>query len=797
MGTRRAILAVVFLLVMGLCFQAGLIFSADTGKTDKSAGSTIKTVVIKIPLPDLVVSALTLDKQCRVIVTLRNNGKGPVPEETFRRGQVRMMVGARQMSIPLIKADPKGILKALGSEIKVNSGLLLDKAALVQAEVDSTRQIAESDEGNNRRSATLTPHCNTIAVKGSGGLADQGIAAKSGGSTSSVTANMPPATGLAGSGQRSGITKPMTMTMSKRRLPPPGDRPTPIPLRLDQGILLLNPTENDIYYQGETIYILGRFTRNDVAAGNVTFNLMRVGVTQPVASTNVAVARATGVPIPLTTPVNIAAGDYYITATNTESGAYGESDLFQVAANSARIDFVSPERGAVLHPGTDMNLRYQFNRRVQPGTVTFQLYHAGAVVSTQTHEYRPGSAASRGQPIHTVHWDIPRNAPRGDYAILAIHPVATGISPLFSIQPRSFGDAGPGTPTAWSISLVTPGRMPVSWPRGSTKVIAWRIAGEYPSERRFLVQLKRGAETVLTIPADEAAWHAPSTSYSLNWTIPADLPPASDYRIQVMDRNGPTEGISERDFAITGPIEVLHGGGNRYIGNPTEIEWRIAPGSSVRRLRIVLVNYLRTGGGDEVVTIAERHPASAGKYTWTVGANRKVGDRWEYDHDRGSPIVGPTKVRVYDADDAAIYGEGMVFNIEPPDLRIWTSDSNCRGGKRVHWSSSNLQSSVRVEVAAIWRGCCIFANYSYIPIPLGRYERYHILSATNHPTGNFCWKFRDTNAGYYCFCLPGQDAYVVASVPGFQYVTMVQSSGTFDMTDSGCNNSDPPWEDIW
>jgi len=782
---------------MGLCFDAGFGFSDDTGKTDKSAVSTIKTVIIKIPPPDLVVSALTLDKQCRVVLAIRNNGKGPVPEDTFRRSQARVMVGTRQVSILLIKADPKGVLKAAGGEIKVQTGLLLDKTFLVQAEVDNTRQIAESDEGNNRLAVTLTPRCEVGAAKGIVGTADQGIAAKIGGVTPSAPANLPPATSLATSGQRSGVTRPIGMAMSKRRLPLPGDKPTPIPLRLDQGFLLLNPTENDIYYQGETIYILCRITRSDVTTGNVAFNMMRVGTNQVITSTTIPVARAAGVLIPLAMPGNTTIGTYYITATNTESGAYGESDVFQVAANSARIDFVSPERGAVLNPGTDMRLRYQFNRRAQPGTVTFQLYHAGTVVSAQTHEYLPGSAASRGQAIHTVHWEIPRDAPRGDYTILATHATASGISPLFSIQPQSFGDAGPGTPTAWSISLVTPGRMPVSWPRGSTKIIAWRISGEYPSERRFLVQLKRGAETVLTIPADEAAWHAPSTSYSLNWTIPADLPPAEDYRIQVMDRNGPTEGISERDFAITGPIEVLHGGGTRYIGNPTEIRWRIAPGSSVSRLRIVLVNYLRTGGGDEVVTIAERQSVSAGECTWTVGANHKAGDRWEYNHDFGTPIMGHSRVRIYDADDPTNYGEGMVFNIEPPDLRVWTSDSSCRHGKRIHWSSSNLHSSVRVEIAAIWRGCCMFGNYSYIPIPLGPYERYHILSAGIYPTGNFCWDFRETNANYYCFCLPGHDAYVVASVAGFQYVTMVRSSGTFDMTDSRCNNSDPSWEGVW
>jgi hypothetical protein len=385
-----------------------------------------------------------------------------------------------------------------------------------------------------------------------------------------------------------------------------------------------------------------------------------------------------------------------------------------------------------------------------------------------------------------VHWEIPSDA-RGEHTILATHPAANGISPVFFIQPPSFGDAGPGTPTAWQIKLVTPGRMPVSWPRGSTKVIAWRISGAYPSERRFLVQLKRGGDTILTIPSDDAVWHAPSTSYSLNWTIPTDLPPAVDYRILVMDRNGPTEGISERDFAVTGPIEVLHGGGTRYIGNPTRIEWRIAPGSSVSRLRIVLMNSNR-GGWEEVLTIREREFVQPGKYTWTVGGNRIGYNGWEYDPDRGLPIVGPSKVRIYDADDATNYGEGMSFNIEPPDLRVWTSDSDCRNGKRVHWSSANLQSSARVEVAAIWHSNCqIGYAIGAIPIDLGPYDIYHVLSAANNPTGNFCWNFRDTNARYGCGCFPFENAYVVASVVGFRYVTLTRSSRTFDLPDSGCD----------
>jgi hypothetical protein len=62
---------------------------------------------------------------------------------------------------------------------------------------------------------------------------------------------------------------------------------------------------------------------------------------------------------------------------------------------------------------------------------------------------------------------------------------------------EGFGEGGPGHTTSWEIRVVTPGgRVPVSWPRGSTKTIAWRIDGGHPPERPFLVTLKRGADTV-------------------------------------------------------------------------------------------------------------------------------------------------------------------------------------------------------------------------------------------------------------------------------------------------------------
>jgi hypothetical protein len=149
---------------------------------------------------------------------------------------------------------------------------------------------------------------------------------------------------------------------------------------------------------------------------------------------------------------------------------------------------------------------------------------------------------------------VPGDVTYGEYHILASHSDsgAEGKSDVFSIQ--GIGEGGPGHPTAWEIRVVFPSYLGVNWPRGSIKLITWRIDGEYPSERAFLVTLMRGAESVKTISAGGAVWNGTFETYSLKWVMPTDIPLASDYRIEVVDRNGLTEGISEREFSVTRPI---------------------------------------------------------------------------------------------------------------------------------------------------------------------------------------------------------------------------------------------------
>jgi hypothetical protein len=175
-----------------------------------------------------------------------------------------------------------------------------------------------------------------------------------------------------------------------------------------------------------------------------------------------------------------------------------------------------------------MMVRYQFNQRVETGTINFQLFHDGTVLAEQTHEYHPGGAGNAPEPIRTPHLSVPSGVPHGGYTILATHPKASGFSPVFAIAP--IGEGGPGTPTAWRIHGITPGHMPLSWPRGSTHPMVWRIDGDYPDEREFIVQLKRGGRTVLTIPSDGAVWQRGlcfRLSCGLSIRIISDVQPVS------------------------------------------------------------------------------------------------------------------------------------------------------------------------------------------------------------------------------------------------------------------------------
>ncbi len=686
-----------------------------------------------------------------VHLRVRNKGKGKFTRGHYDKGRLMLSLGAKNKTWSLSRIDPKGALNK-GKYVEFDTGFKLTRRAKVQV---STAQLPSGKS----KTSLLTP--------------SERLKQKTASTFSTGHTKKTPVSPL---------------MMAKRAKPSP---PSMVPMILDRGIHILNPVGPAKYYQGETIHIIYEITREDVSDGDITFSVLsRTGTN----AGTITVPAHPGVPALLTLREDTPIGRYYISASHSASDAYGESDEFQITRNLARIDFLEPSRDDVQHTGGTMTVRYQFNRRVEPGTITFQLYHNGSVEAEQTQEYLPEGAGTMHQAIHTLHFEIPSGISYGNYTILATHPKASGFV-TFPIRPIGEGGAsegGGGTHTAWEIRLVTPGHTPISWPRGSTQIIAWRINGHYPAERAFLVQLKRGADTVLTIPAERAIWHGASESYSLSWPIPADLSPASDYRIKVVDRNGPTEGISET-FSVTGPIKVMHGGGVRYIANPTVIrfQWPLEHShTGVRSVRISVVDE----SGTEVMVLSRNQGVFSGneqRFTWNIGGNRVSEGQWIF-HGEEVPLHGGSHyaIRVSDTSDPSNYGLGSYFEVRYAGFRVWTNTSGCRHGRQIHWESP-LDASVRVSVVCLYvsgNSSCGAAQSFFHEIM--RYCGEIWISYDQPPSGSLCWRFGESSSGGYPYCScftndRGIPANIVVYPNGFRNYVYGLSS-MFHLPDRGC-----------
>ena len=128
-----------------------------------SEGPVTKT--IRSPLPDLIVERIWLDNQGYINFSLKNAGKGRIPDREHLLGVVRVKWGRdqedfffeRRSSRKKPPVDPKGVLKAPGGKVRYNTKIRLASSVKVSVLVDSAEKIAEANEKNNSRVANLTP----------------------------------------------------------------------------------------------------------------------------------------------------------------------------------------------------------------------------------------------------------------------------------------------------------------------------------------------------------------------------------------------------------------------------------------------------------------------------------------------------------------------------------------------------------------------------------------------------------------------------------------------------------------
>jgi hypothetical protein len=112
-------------------------------------------------LPDLTVEGLSLDKDCCLVIRLKNVGKGPVPQKAWHFEfmdycAVSIYSGDKQIACsPLVAIDPDHALEPPGGVLVFKTDLKIKNKTLITVIIDSTANVSETNKQNNKASATL------------------------------------------------------------------------------------------------------------------------------------------------------------------------------------------------------------------------------------------------------------------------------------------------------------------------------------------------------------------------------------------------------------------------------------------------------------------------------------------------------------------------------------------------------------------------------------------------------------------------------------------------------------------
>ena len=117
--------------------------------------------------PDLVVEKIWLDDACQINFRIKNAGGGAIPDAEHAMAMVRIVFGKQFKEFPYgsasaageIPVDPGEALKAPGSAVEFNTGIIIDSVMNVSVFADSRGNIKESNENNNSRTQQLNPQC--------------------------------------------------------------------------------------------------------------------------------------------------------------------------------------------------------------------------------------------------------------------------------------------------------------------------------------------------------------------------------------------------------------------------------------------------------------------------------------------------------------------------------------------------------------------------------------------------------------------------------------------------------------
>jgi len=135
-------------------------------------------------LSDLAIEDITLNEQCFVVVKAKNNGPGAVPDKVWTdrapdSSAIYLYINGKKWGGQTIAGfDPAKNLQNPGGMATMTSNLKVTDTATIEAYIDHTRKVRETDERNNVMKKAVT--CKAGAAMQPGVVAQPGAVAKPG-----------------------------------------------------------------------------------------------------------------------------------------------------------------------------------------------------------------------------------------------------------------------------------------------------------------------------------------------------------------------------------------------------------------------------------------------------------------------------------------------------------------------------------------------------------------------------------------------------------------------------------------
>ncbi len=135
-------------------------------------------------LPDLAIVDITLNEQCFVVVTAKNNGPGAVPDKVWTdhapdSSAIYLFINGKRWGGETIwHFDPAKNLQNPGGMATMTSNLKVTGTATIEVFIDHTRKVRETDERNNVMKKAVT--CKAGAAVQPGVVAQPGAVVKPG-----------------------------------------------------------------------------------------------------------------------------------------------------------------------------------------------------------------------------------------------------------------------------------------------------------------------------------------------------------------------------------------------------------------------------------------------------------------------------------------------------------------------------------------------------------------------------------------------------------------------------------------